>query len=82
MTSLKEDQVQNVQPMLFSNINSKKLQLQFDTPELSNDAGMLILREVEKHTNFIKNFAESFIDKRKQSYLKHSQQKLVGQQFL
>ena len=80
MTSLKEDQVQNVQPMLFSNINDKKLQLQFDAPELSSDAGMLI--EVERHTNFIKNFARMFIDKRSQSYVKHSQQKLVGQQFL
>ena len=82
MTSLKEDQVQNVQPMLFSNINGKKLQLQFDAPEVSSDAGMLIIREVERHTNFIKNFAESFIDKRKQSYVKHSQQELVGQRVL
>ena len=63
MTSLKEDQVQNVQPMLFSNINGKKLQLQFDAPEVSSDAGMLIIREVERHTNFIKNFAESFTDR-------------------
>ncbi|MCH2207243.1 MAG: transposase [Lentisphaerales bacterium] len=66
MTSLKEDQAQNVQPMLFSNTNGKKLQLQFDAPEVSSNAGMLILREVERHTSS-KNFTESFIDKRNQS---------------
>lgn len=82
MASLKEDQAQNVQPMLFSNIQGNKLQLQFDAQEVSSDAGMLILREVEMHTDFIKNFAESFPDKRNQSYVKHSQQELIAQRIL
>jgi hypothetical protein len=82
MPSSREDQAQNVQAMLFSDVQGKKLQLQFDAPEVSSDAGMLILREVEMHTEFIKNFAKSCADKRNQSYVKHSQEELITQRVL
>lgn len=82
MASVTENQAQSAQLMLFSKVQEKKLQLQFDDPEVSSDAGIMILREVENQTGMINRFSDSFADKRHSSYIEHSQQELISQRVM
>lgn len=82
MSSIEKVQSQSTQPILFSKVQEKTLEVLFDDPEVSSDAGVMILREVEKHTGMIKTFAESFDDKRNSSYIKHTKLELISQRVL
>ena len=82
MPSINEIQCQNTQPMLFSKVQDKKLQVQFDDPEVSSDSGMMILREVEIQSKIIQTFCDSFEDKRNPSYIKHEMTELISQRAL
>ena len=56
----------------FSSLDRQKIEVQFSDPNTSSDGGLILLREVEKHTGYIENFSNSLIDSRNQSYVKHS----------
>lgn len=56
----------------FSPIDRQKFEVQFSDPNTSSDGGLILLREVEKHTGYIETFAKSLIDSRNQSYITHS----------
>jgi Transposase DDE domain group 1 len=43
---------------------------------LSSDGGGLILRELERHSGLIRDFAGCFVDYRDQRYVEHSVQQL------
>ena len=51
----------------------------FDGGEITSDAGGLLLREVEKRTGVIHQFAGCFRDGRNAKLIEHSVQELVGQ---
>ena len=56
----------------FSSVDHQKLSVEFSEPNTSSDGGLILLREVEEQTGFIENFANSLVDSRNQSYVKHS----------
>ena len=56
----------------FSSVDRQKLSVEFSEPNTSSDGGLILLREVEEQTGFIENFANSLVDSRNQSYVKHS----------
>ena len=62
----------------FSSLDRQKIEVQFSEPNSSSDGGLILLREVEKHTGYIENFSNSLIDSRNQSYVKHTFLELSG----
>lgn len=56
----------------FISMDRQKIEVQFTEPNTSSDGGLILLREVEKHTVYIENFSNSLIDSRNQSYVKHT----------
>jgi len=57
--------------MLFKDIFNKKVIADFDGGDVSSDAGLLFLREVESRTRIIKRIANVLKDKRHPGYVKH-----------
>ena len=72
-------ELQGTLPFNFSKIGGNKVQIQFDDPDVSSDAGALILREVEIVTGIIKTSSDSVIDKRSAAHIKHSLYELIQQ---
>ena len=64
--------IQNTkQMMLFKDIFHKKVVADFNGGNVSSDAGLLFLREVEHRTGIIKGMADALKDRRHSSYVKH-----------
>lgn len=59
------------QMMLFKDIFHKKVVADFDGGDVSSDAGLLFLREVESGTNIIRRVANVLKDKRHPGYVRH-----------
>src|SRR2546426_12355393 len=51
----------------------------FDGGAITSDGGGLLLREVEKRTRIIEQFAECFTDHRDAALIEHTVEELVGQ---
>ena len=66
-------------PLLFHPLGRREVVARFDGGDLSTDAGGLLLREVERHTGIIEQFAACFTDHRSQEQIEHSVGELVGQ---
>ena len=73
MTDCKE------QSWLFQDLGRRKVEVDFGGGYLSSDGGGLILRELERHSGLIRDFAGCFVDYRDQRYIEHSVQELVSQ---
>jgi Transposase DDE domain group 1 len=73
MTECKE------QRWLFQDLGKRKVELDFGGGYLSSDGGGLILRELERHSGLLRDFAGCFVDYRDQRYVEHSVQELVSQ---
>src|SRR6266481_9314844 len=73
MTECKE------QRFLFQELDGRKVEVDFGGGYLSSDGGGLILRELERHSGLLKDFASCFIDYRDQRYIEHSVVELVSQ---
>jgi hypothetical protein len=73
MTECKE------QRWLFQDLGKRKVELDFGGGYLSSDGGGLILRELERHSGLLRDFACCFVDYRDQRYVEHSVQELVSQ---
>ena len=72
--------IQNTkQMMLFKDISNKKVVTDFNGGDVSSDAGLLFLREVEHRIGIIKRMADVLKDKRHPSYVKHQFIQLMKQ---
>lgn len=67
------------QIMLFKEISHKKVVADFDGGDVTSDAGLLFLREVEAHIGLIKRMADVLKDRRHSSYVKHNLVQLLTQ---
>jgi hypothetical protein len=63
----------------FHPLNQREIRGQFDGGSISSDGGSLLLREVEKRTGIIRQFANCFSDFRKPEWIEHTVAELVGQ---
>lgn len=64
---------------LFEDLKQKKLEVDFDGGEVSSDAGVLFLREVERRMGLLDRVAKVLHDRRHSSYTRHSLLDLLKQ---
>ena len=64
---------------LFQDLGNRKVEVDFGGGYLSSDGGGLILRELERRSGLLGDFAGCFVDYRDQRYIEHSVQELVSQ---
>jgi hypothetical protein len=69
----------NEQKWLFQELGNRKVEVDFGGGYLSSDGGGLILRELERHSGPVRDFAGCFVDYRDQRYVEQSVQELVSQ---
>ena len=69
----------NQEPFPFHPLNEREVRGQFDGGAITSDAGGLLLREVEKRTNIIGQFASCFSDYRDPELSEHGVAELVAQ---
>ena len=67
------------QLLLFKGISSKKIEADFNGGEVSSDAGLLFLREVENRIGLISKMTDSLKDRRHPGYVKHQLLELFKQ---
>jgi hypothetical protein len=67
------------EPFGFHPLNQREIRGQFDGGAITSDAGGLLLREVEKRTNIIGQFASCFTDHRDPEQVEHGVAELLGQ---
>ncbi len=74
----------NLTPTLFnlSDFNKKKVEVRFNTEQVSNDGGLLLLKEVEQQIGLIKDMAACIKDTRHQSYVVHSIESMLNQRIM
>ena len=63
----------------FHPLEQREVRGGFDGGEITSDAGGLLLREVEKRTGIIRQFAACFQDQRKAERIEHGVEELVAQ---
>ena len=63
----------------FHPLNQREIRGKFDGGSISSDGGSLLLREVEKRTGIIAQFADCFRDYRQPELVEHTVMELVGQ---
>lgn len=66
-------------PIEFHSLGSREVVAHFDGGDITSDAGGLLLREVEKRTGVLKQFAACFGDYRNPKAIEHSVEELVAQ---
>jgi hypothetical protein len=62
-----------------TSVRNKALQIDFDGGQMSSDAGLLLLREVEQHIGLIKALAAAIPDSRDSRYINHQLRELLTQ---
>jgi hypothetical protein len=67
------------QLLLFKGISNKKIEADFDGGEVSSDAGLLFLREVENRVGIVRKIASIIRDRRHPGYVKHQFLNLLKQ---
>jgi len=63
----------------FHSLNQRKVIAKFDGGNITSDAGILLLREVENRTGLIAGLAECFTDYRDARWVEHTVKELLGQ---
>ena len=63
----------------FHGLLHRKVKARFDGGKITSDAGVLLLREVEKRTRLIDGLAQCFTDHRDQRLIEHTVKELLGQ---
>ncbi len=63
----------------FHGLLQRKMKARFDGGKITSDAGVLLLREVEKRTGLIDGLAGCFSDHRDQRLIEHTVKELLGQ---
>jgi len=69
----------NQETLKFHPLDKREVRGQFDGGTITSDAGGLLLREVEKRTGIIAQFAACFRDHRKRERIEHRVEELVAQ---
>jgi hypothetical protein len=69
----------NQQSFEFHSLNQRKVIARFDGGNITSDAGILLLREVEKRTGLIASLGQCFRDYRDQRWVEHTVEELLGQ---
>lgn len=69
----------NRQKLLFSSLNRKKVQADFDGGRLTSDAGTLLLREVNRQTGLVDALADCISDPRDPAKVTHDLRTLLAQ---
>jgi hypothetical protein len=69
----------NRQPLLFSSLNSKKIQADFNGGSLTSDAGALLMREVNRRIGLIDAINHCIPDPRNPFYTVHQQRTMLAQ---
>lgn len=67
------------QKMLFKAISQKKVVADFNGGDVSSDAGLLFLREIDSKTGIVNRIASVLNDRRHPGYVKHDMEQLVRQ---
>ena len=67
------------QPLLFSPLGARQIAVDFSGGTLSNDGGVVLLRQVDAHLGLIRTLAECFTDTRQQVFVEHSVPQLLAQ---
>jgi hypothetical protein len=67
------------QSALFTEVSGKKVDVDFDGGEVTSDAGLLFLREVEKRIGVIRRVSEAVHDNRHPGYVRHEMELLFMQ---
>jgi len=82
--SKQENSVNFFIPSLFklSDFNKKGVEVGFTAEKTSNDGGLLLLNEVEKHIGIIDKLAGCIRDPRHQGYVDHSISSMVSQRIM
>ena len=65
-----------------SGLGNKEVEMKFTTQKTSNDGGLLLLREVEKHVGLISGLANCINDERHQSYIEHNIKSMLSQRVM
>ena len=63
----------------FHCLNQRKVIAKFDGGNITSDAGILLLREVEKRTGLIAGLAKCFSDYREERWIEHTVEELLAQ---
>ena len=63
----------------FHSLNQRKVIAKFDGGNITSDAGVVLLREVENRTGLIAGLAQCFTDYRDVRWVEHSIEELLGQ---
>ena len=63
----------------FHQLSKRKVKARFDGGKITSDAGVLLLREVERGTGLIAGLAECFRDHRDARLIEHTVEELLGQ---
>jgi Transposase DDE domain group 1 len=63
----------------FHSLNQRKVIAKFDGGNITSDAGILLLREVENRTGLIAGLTECFTDYRDARWVEHTVKELLGQ---
>ena len=63
----------------FHQLSQRKVKARFDSGKITSDAGVLLLREVERGTGLIAGLAECFRDHRDARLIEHTVEELLGQ---
>ena len=69
----------NTERLLFEDIQGKKIEADFDGGQVTSDAGVLLLREVERRLGLIRRIARIIRDRRHPGYTRHSIRKMLSQ---
>jgi len=67
------------QMLIFTDISTKKVNVDFNGGEITSDTGLLFIREIEKRTGIIKKLSQIIKDNRHQSYTIHDIYTLLRQ---
>jgi len=65
--------------LLFEDIQGKKIEADFDGGRVTSDAGVILLREVERRLGLIRRIAEILRDRRHSGYTRHSLREMLSQ---
>ena len=69
----------NIHYIKFQPLGNKKVEAKFDGGKITSDAGALLLREIDKANNLLKDFAGCFTDYRDCRYTEHRVRELISQ---
>jgi hypothetical protein len=67
------------QPLAFSSISGKEVTGVFDEHRVTSDAGVLLLREVDRHIKLMDSLVDAIVDSRHPSYVRHEIYEMLAQ---